>query len=38
LAVPPDRERIIVVREVDGTLRTATWEEKDRLNQTYLPR
>lgn len=34
----PDRERIIVVREVDGTLRTATWEEKDRLNQTYLPR
>lgn len=34
----PDRERIIVVREVDGTLRTSTWEEKDRLNQTYLPR
>jgi len=34
----PDRSRIIVVREVDGTLRTANWDEQDRLNHTYFPR
>lgn len=28
-----DRDRIIVVREPDGTLREAVWEERDRLNQ-----
>jgi len=33
----PDRERIIVVRDTDGTLRTCTWEEHDRLNQVYYP-
>ena len=33
-----DRSRIIVVREVDGTLRTANWDEQDRLNHTYFPR
>ena len=33
----PDRSRIIVVREQDGTLRTSSWEEQDRLNQIYFP-
>ena len=33
-----DRERLIVVRDIDGTLRTATWEEHDRMNQIYYPR
>jgi len=33
-----DRERIIVVRDIDGTLRTAECEEQDRINQTYYPR
>jgi len=33
-----DRERIVVVRDPDGTLRTANWEEQDRVNQTYYPR
>jgi len=33
-----DRSRIAVVRDPDGTLRTADWEEQDRLNQTYYPR
>lgn len=33
-----DRERLIVVRDVDGTLRTASWEEQDRMNQIYFPR
>lgn len=32
-----NRERIIAVRELDGTLRLGTWEEKDRLNQIYNP-
>merc|ERR1712083_33466 len=32
-----DRDRIIVVRETDGTLRSATWDERDRMNQTYFP-
>ncbi|MEQ2317027.1 hypothetical protein AMECASPLE_038605 [Ameca splendens] len=34
----PHRERFIVVREPDGTLRKATWEERDRLIQVYFPR
>ncbi|XP_033107714.1 28S ribosomal protein S22, mitochondrial-like [Anneissia japonica] len=33
-----DRERFIVVREPDGTLRKAKWEERDRLTQIYFPR
>uniref|UniRef100_A0A8C4PWY6 Mitochondrial ribosomal protein S22 n=1 Tax=Eptatretus burgeri TaxID=7764 RepID=A0A8C4PWY6_EPTBU len=33
-----ERERLIVVREVDGTLRKATWEERDRMMQIYFPR
>lgn len=32
------RERFIVVREPNGTLRKATWEERDRLIQVYFPR
>ncbi|KAJ0063664.1 hypothetical protein NL108_004785, partial [Boleophthalmus pectinirostris] len=34
----PHRERFIVVREPNGTLRKATWEERDRLVQVYFPR
>ncbi|XP_072249093.1 small ribosomal subunit protein mS22 [Leuresthes tenuis] len=34
----PHRERFIVVREPDGTLRKATWEERDRLVQVYFPK
>jgi len=34
----PDRERIIVVRDLDGTLRTADPDEQDRINHTYYPR
>ncbi|XP_047450210.1 28S ribosomal protein S22, mitochondrial [Mugil cephalus] len=34
----PHRERFIVVREPNGTLRKATWEERDRLIQVYFPR
>ncbi|KAL6735370.1 hypothetical protein Aduo_005820 [Ancylostoma duodenale] len=30
-----DQDRTVVVREVDGTLRTATPEEHDRMNRTY---
>ncbi|GMT14337.1 hypothetical protein PFISCL1PPCAC_5634 [Pristionchus fissidentatus] len=30
-----DQDRIVVVREVDGTLRTATPEEHDRMNRVY---
>ena len=32
------RSRIIVVREPDGSLRTCSWEEKDRVNQIYFPK
>ncbi|XP_071545292.1 small ribosomal subunit protein mS22 [Panulirus ornatus] len=32
-----DRKRLIVVRDLDGTLRQASWEERDRLNQVYFP-
>ncbi|KAI3354519.1 hypothetical protein L3Q82_019026, partial [Scortum barcoo] len=34
----PHRERFIVVREPNGILRKATWEERDRLIQTYFPK
>ncbi|KAM4628195.1 small ribosomal subunit protein mS22 [Polymixia lowei] len=34
----PHRERFIVVREPSGTLRKATWEERDRLVQVYFPK
>jgi len=33
-----ERSRLIVVREVDGTLRTSNWDEQDRINQVYFPR
>ena len=29
--------RSIVVRETDGVLRHATWEERDRMYQVYFP-
>ncbi|GBN50723.1 28S ribosomal protein S22, mitochondrial [Araneus ventricosus] len=31
------RDRVITVREVDGTLRKATWEERERMNQIFFP-
>uniref|UniRef100_A0A3B1JFU9 Mitochondrial ribosomal protein S22 n=1 Tax=Astyanax mexicanus TaxID=7994 RepID=A0A3B1JFU9_ASTMX len=34
----PHRERFIVVREPSGTLRKASWEERDRLLQVYFPK
>ncbi|KAF7243289.1 28S ribosomal protein S22, mitochondrial [Varanus komodoensis] len=34
----PHRERFIVVRETNGNLRKATWEERDRMIQIYFPR
>ncbi|XP_019717100.1 small ribosomal subunit protein mS22 [Hippocampus comes] len=34
----PHRERFILVRETNGTLRKATWEERDRLIQVYFPK
>lgn len=33
-----DRDRLIVVRELDGTLRSAEWEERDRINFIYFPK
>ncbi|XP_072035930.1 small ribosomal subunit protein mS22-like [Amphiura filiformis] len=33
-----DRDRLIVVRDPDGTLRMANWEERDRITQVYKPR
>lgn len=33
-----DRDRIIVCREPDGTLRQASGEERDRMNQIYFPK
>lgn len=33
-----DKDRLIVVRELDGTLRCAEWEERDRMNFIYFPR
>ena len=32
------QERFIVVREPNGTLRKANWEERDRLIQVYFPK
>ncbi|KAJ8667489.1 hypothetical protein QAD02_009152 [Eretmocerus hayati] len=32
-----NKDRIVAVREPDGTLRTATFEERDRVNQIYFP-
>ncbi|XP_060690854.1 28S ribosomal protein S22, mitochondrial [Hemiscyllium ocellatum] len=34
----PHKERFIVVREPNGVLRKATWEERDRMVQVYFPR
>ncbi|XP_018429086.1 PREDICTED: 28S ribosomal protein S22, mitochondrial isoform X1 [Nanorana parkeri] len=34
----PHHERFMVVREPDGVLRKATWEERDRMIQVYFPR
>lgn len=33
-----DRDRVVVVRETDGTLRNSTWDEKMRMCQTFFPR
>lgn len=33
-----DRDRIIVVRDEDGVLRKANWEERGRMNQIYFER
>lgn len=33
-----DRDRLIVVREPDGTLRKANWEERSRMNEIYFSR
>ncbi|XP_071449162.1 small ribosomal subunit protein mS22 isoform X2 [Hetaerina americana] len=33
-----DRDRLIVVRDTDGTLRKANWEERHRMNQLYFER
>ena len=33
-----DRDRLIVSRDPCGTLRQASWNERDRLNQIYFPR
>lgn len=33
-----DHDRIITIREPDGTLRYANWQERDRLVQTYFPK
>ncbi|KAK9401119.1 28S ribosomal protein S22 mitochondrial [Crotalus adamanteus] len=34
----PHSERFIVVRETNGVLRKATWEERDRMIQIYFPK
>ena len=31
------QKRMISVREPDGTLRTANWDERGRINQIFLP-
>ncbi|KAG8230338.1 hypothetical protein J437_LFUL000609 [Ladona fulva] len=33
-----DRDRVIVVREPNGILRKANWEERNRMNQIYFER
>lgn len=30
-------ERLIITREIDGTLKEADWETRDRMNQIYFP-
>lgn len=32
-----DRHRFVVIREPDGTLRHATWQERDRIVPIYFP-
>lgn len=32
------QERFIVVREPNGVLRKATWEERDRMIQIFFPK
>lgn len=32
------QDRQIVVREIDGTLREANWEERDRMCQMFFPK
>ncbi|XP_067102072.1 28S ribosomal protein S22, mitochondrial [Osmerus mordax] len=34
----PHRERFVVIREPSGTLRKASWEERDRVLQVYFPK
>uniref|UniRef100_A0A8D0G6E0 Mitochondrial ribosomal protein S22 n=1 Tax=Sphenodon punctatus TaxID=8508 RepID=A0A8D0G6E0_SPHPU len=34
----PHRERFIVVRETNGILRKASWEERDRMIQVFFPK
>jgi len=33
-----DRERVVTVRDIDGNLRNAPWDVKERMNQIYNPR
>lgn len=33
-----DRNRFIVIREPDGTLRHANWQERDKMLQIYFPK
>ncbi|XP_045470762.1 28S ribosomal protein S22, mitochondrial [Harmonia axyridis] len=33
-----DNQRLIVIREPDGVLREAAWNDRDRINQVYFPR
>lgn len=33
----PDSERIILIRDTEGTLKEADWEIRDRMNQMYFP-
>lgn len=33
-----DRKRYVVIREPNGTLRHATWEERDRIVPIYFPK
>ncbi|KAK4880344.1 hypothetical protein RN001_008490 [Aquatica leii] len=33
-----DQDRLIVVREPNGVLRDANWDERDRMNQVYFPK
>lgn len=33
-----DRDRFVVIREPEGTLRHATWQERDRIIQIYFPK